>query len=266
MRCPEPLCSCSLVCPLCGLCCVRGVLGPSAPVSRCARSACGVACTVSAATWLLFTGVLAGFVVLCVVCAMSWATWFLSTGVRLVCCVACMGRSCGARTRLSGRRLFVAGRGWVPYGRANGHLDGGWFVAGRGWVCCRARIRPSGRRLFPSRQGLGLLPGAHTSIQMATVLPGTCSPVSSIGALCCVSGVLGLLAHVFRCAGSARCVVCAVSGATWLLFTCVPAQCVVSRGCVACAVSSATWLLFTGVPARCVVSRVRCARPLGSCS
>ena len=32
------------------------------------------------------------------------------------------------------------------------------------------------------------------------------------------------------------------------------------------AVSRATWLLFTGVPARCVVSLVRCAGPLGSCS
>ena len=36
--------------------------------------------------------------------------------------------------------------------------------------------------------------------------------------------------------------------------------------CVACAVSWATWLLFTGVPARCVVLRVRCPGPLGSCS
>ena len=33
-----------------------------------------------------------------------------------------------------------------------------------------------------------------------------------------------------------------------------------------CAVSWATWLLFTGVPARCVALRVRCPGPLGSCS
>ena len=51
--------------------------------------------------------------------------------------------------------------------------------------------------------------------------------------------------------------------ATWFLFTCVPARCVVLRGCVACAVSWATWLLFTGVPARCVVSCVRCSGRLG---
>ena len=31
-----------------------------------------------------------------------------------------------ARTRPSGRRLFVAGRGWVPSGRALLHPDGGW--------------------------------------------------------------------------------------------------------------------------------------------
>ena len=31
-----------------------------------------------------------------------------------------------ARTRPSGRRLFVAGRGWVPSGRALVHPDGGW--------------------------------------------------------------------------------------------------------------------------------------------
>ena len=36
--------------------------------------------------------------------------------------------------------------------------------------------------------------------------------------------------------------------------------------CLACAVSWATWLLFTSVPARCVVSLVRCPGPLGSCS
>ena len=33
-----------------------------------------------------------------------------------------------------------------------------------------------------------------------------------------------------------------------------------------CAVSWATWLLFTGVPARCVVLRVRCPGPPGCCS
>ena len=39
--------------------CVCGVLGVLAPVHRCARSVCCVACAVSLATQLLFTGVLA---------------------------------------------------------------------------------------------------------------------------------------------------------------------------------------------------------------
>ena len=47
----------------------------------------------------------------------------LSFGLRVGCC--CAGRSCGALTRPSGRRLFVAGRGWVPPGRALVHPDGG---------------------------------------------------------------------------------------------------------------------------------------------
>ena len=69
---------------------------------------------------------------------------------------------------------------------------------------------------------------------------GSCSPVRPLGVLLCVCGVLGHLAPVHRCPRS----VC----------------------CVACAVSWATWLLFTGVPARFVVLCLRCPGPLGSCS
>ena len=61
-----------------------------------------------------------------------------------------------ARTRPSRRRLFVAGRGWVPSGRTPVHPDGGCSVAGRGWARCRVRTRPSGRRLVL----LGTRPGA----------------------------------------------------------------------------------------------------------
>ena len=43
-------------------------------------------------------------------------------------------------------------------------------------------------------------------------------------------------------------------------------QCACSPCCVVCAVSLATWLLFTGVHAWCVVFRVRSPWPLGSCS
>ena len=69
---------------------------------------------------------------------------------------------------------------------------------------------------------------------------GSRSPVCPLSVLCCVCGVLGHSAPVRRCACSVFCFVCAVS---W-----------------------ATWLLFTGVSARCVVLRVRCPGPLGSCS
>ena len=57
VQCPGPLGSCSPVCPRGLLWCVCGVLGQLAPVHRCARSVCCVACAVSGATGLLFTGV-----------------------------------------------------------------------------------------------------------------------------------------------------------------------------------------------------------------
>ena len=121
---------------------------------------------------------------------------------------------------------------------------------------------------------------------------GSCSPVCSLGALCCVCGVLGHPAPVHRCARSVCCLVSAVSWATWFLFTRVLARffvlCVrcprqlgscspvcpagglcrvcgvlghldLVQGCtgsvfrVVGAVSWATWLLFTCVPAQWVV-------------
>ena len=99
-----------------------------------------------------------------------------------------------------------------------------------------------------------LFTGVHCPWQLSF-----CSPVCPLGVFCCVCGVLGHLGPVHWCAYSVCCIACAVSLATWLLFTDVPVRCVV------CAVSLATWLLFTGVPARCAVLRVRCRWPLGSC-
>ena len=57
VQCPGPPGPCSLLCPRGLLCCVCGVLGHLAPVQRCARSVCCVACAVSWATWLPFTDV-----------------------------------------------------------------------------------------------------------------------------------------------------------------------------------------------------------------
>ena len=73
VRCPGPLGSCPLVCPLCVLCCACGVLGLLASAQRCAPLVC------------------------CVACAVSWATSLLHTGARSVCCaVNCV---CGASLR-----------------------------------------------------------------------------------------------------------------------------------------------------------------------
>ena len=99
-----------------------------------------------------------------------------------------------ARTRPSGRRLFVAGRGWVPSGRTRVHPDGGCSVAGRGWVCCRARTRLSGRQLVL----LGTCPCAVVRCVLCALsgfaAPGVCrclAPVSVpwLWPAACVTGV-----------------------------------------------------------------------------
>ena len=102
---------------------------------------------------------------------------------------------------------------------------------------------------------------------------------------CRVCGVLGHLTPVHRCAGLVRCLVCAVSWATWLLligvlFRSVLLRCVCGvfghlahvHRCarlvcrVTCAVSWASLLLNTGVLFRCLVSLVRCPWAPGFCS
>ena len=206
VRCPGPPGSCSPVCPLGVLCCVCGVLGLPAPVHRCARSVCCVACAASWASRLLFTGVPARRVVLrvrrpgppgscspvcplgvlCCVCGVLGLPAPVHRCARSVCCVACAAS-------WASRLLFTG----VPA------------------RCVVLRVRRPGP-------------------------PGSCSPMCPLGVLCCVCGVLGLPAPVHRCARS----VC----------------------CVACAASWASRLLFTGVPARCVVLRVRRPGPPGSCS
>ena len=250
-RCLGPLGSRSPVCPLGVLCHVCGVLGHLAPIHRCAGPLRCVACAVSWASWLLFTGVLAPCIAwrVCGVLGLLAPVYRCARSVSCVACVRCpwpLG-SCSPVCRL---RV----------------------------LCCVCGV-------------LGHLAPP--------------SPVCSLGALCCVCGVLGHLAPVHRCGRSLLLAACAVSLATWLLFTGVLARCVVLRVrcpgrlgscspvcslcglccvcgvlghlapahrcarlvlCAACAVSWATWLLFTGVPAWCVALRVRCPGPLGSCS
>ena len=356
VRCPEPLGSCSPLCPLGPLLCVCGVVGHLAPVHWCARSVCCFACAVSWVTWLLFTGVPARCVacvcgvlghlapvhwfvrsVRCVACAVSWATWLLFTGVpaRCVACVCGLLGHLAPVHRCARSVCCLCVRCPGPLGYSTpvcplgvlrcacgvlGHLAPVHRCA-RSMCCVACAVSWATWHLFtgvparcvalrvrcPGPLGscspvcpLGVLPVC--AVSLATWLPftgvparcvallvrfpgplGSCSPVCPLGPLLCISGVLGHWAPVHRCARSVCCFACAVSWATWLLFTSVPARCIALRvrcpGALGscspvcplgvlpvCAVSSATWLLFTGVPARCVVLLVRCPGPLGSCS
>ena len=271
VRCFGPLGSCSPVRPLGVLLCVRGVLSHLAPVHRCARSVCCVACAVSWATWLLFTGVPACFAVLCVRC--PWPLGPCSPVCPLggLCCVCdVLGHLAPVHRCARSVCCVVCAVSWAT-----------WLLfTGVPAQCIVLRVRCPGQL-------------------------GSRSPVRPLGVLCCVCGFLGRLAPVHRCARSVLCFARAVSWATWLLFTGVPAWCVVllvrcpgspsscspvcplgalccvcgvlglvapvhrwarSVCCVACAMSWATWLPFTGAPAGCVVLRVRFLGPLGSCS
>ena len=159
MRSPGPIGSCSPVCLLGALLCVCCVLGHLAPVHRWARSVCGVGCAVG---------------VLCHLAPVHRCARSVCCAVGCVCGAACAGRRCGAHTQSiwtaavrsrqglgtlrartcpSGRRLFVAGRGWVPSRCALIYPDDGCLVAGRGWVRCRARTPPSERQLFVAGRG-----------------------------------------------------------------------------------------------------------------
>ena len=249
VRCPGPLGSCSPVCPLGVLLCLGGVLGYLARVHWCARSVCCVACAVSWATWLLFSGVPARSVacvcgvlgqlapvhrcarlVRCFACAVSWATWLLFTGVPAWCVVLLV--------RCPGPLGF-----WSPV------CPLGALFCLCGLLGHLAPVHQCARsvRCFACAVSWAtwlLLTGVRARcVALSVQCPGplgSCSPVCPLGALLCACGVLGHLAPVHRCAFFVR--------------------------CFACVVSWATWLLVTGVRAWCVVLLVRCPGPLGSCS
>ena len=244
--CPGPPRSCSPVCTLCVWCCVQGVLGLLAPDHRCARSVRGVACTVSWAPWLLFTGAHALCVVLRVRCfgppgscspVCTLCVWCCVYGVlgllapvhrcaRPVCGVACT----------------VSWASWLLFTGVH---------ALRVVLCVRC-------------------PGP----------PGSCSPVCTLCVWWCVYGVLGPLVPVYRCARSVCGAACTVSWAFWLVFTGVHALCVVlcvrclgppgscSPVCTLCAWCCVCLLALWRWCARvvCVVLCVWCPGTLGSCS
>ena len=143
----------------------------------------------------------------CLACAISWATWLLLTGVHARCVllrVPCPGPvgSC------SPMRLL---RALCCLSCVLGHLAPVHRFA-RSMRCVACATSWVRRLLF-------------TGVPPESL--GSCSPVCSLGALCCVCGVLGHRAPVHRCAHSLRCVACAASRGSWLLFTAVPVRCVV---------------------------------------
>ena len=259
----------SLSRPTCARVC--GVLGHLAPVHRCARLARCFACAVAWATWFLFTGVPARCVVLLVRCpgpvGSCSPVWPLGA---LLLCVRWPGPlgSCSPVCALGAVFCLCGVLGPLAAVHRRARLVR-CFACAVSWATWLPFTSVPARRVVLRVRCPGPL--------------GSCSPVCPLRVLCRACGVLGHLAPVHRCARSACCVACAVSRATWLLFTSVPALCAVLRvralgplapvhrrarlvRCFACAVSWATLLLFTSVPARRVVLRVRCPGPLGSCS
>ena len=166
----------------------------------------------------------------CVACAVSWGTWLLFTGAPAPCVVLparCPG-SLGSCSPVCLLCLLFCLCGVL------GHLAPVHRCA-RAVRCVRSAVSWATWLLItgvPARCVVLLVRGPRPL--------GPRSPVCPPGVLCCVCGVLGHLAPVHRCARS----VC----------------------CFACAVSRATCLLFTGVPALSFVLFVRCPGPLGSCS
>ena len=212
-RCPGPLGSCSAVCPIGALLCWCGVLGQLAPVHRCARSVRSFVCAVSWATLLLFTGVHARCVALRVRCPGPLGSCLS------VCPLCALCGGCGVMGHLapvhrcahSVRCVVVCG---VP-----GHLAPVHRCASL--VCCVAcAVSLATWLLFTgvSARCVALLVRCPRPL-------GSCSPVCPLGVLLCWCSVLGHLALVHRCACLVYCAACAVSWATWLLITGVPARC-----------------------------------------
>ena len=227
---------------------------------------------------------------LCVVGAVSRAPWLLFTDVPAWCvalrvrCPVKLG-SCSPVCPLLGSRC-VSGN--------LGHLAPVCTLVALCWVCgvlghlapvhrCGRSVRCVACALFPApwllfagvrarrvvlrvpcpRPSWILFTGVlarRVALRVRWPVPlCSCPLVWPLGVLWCVSGVLGYMAQVHWCVRSMRCVACAVSWATWLLFTGVLGRCVVLR----VRLSGATWLLFTGVLARPVVLPARCPRQLG---
>ena len=151
VRCPGPLGSYSPVCPLRPLLCSCGVLGHLAPVHRCAASVCCVACAVSWAPWLLFTDV----------CALSFALlmrcpWPLGS-CSPVCPLGALCCTCGVL----------------------GHL------APVHWCACSVCCVAGAAFQAPWLLFTGVLARCAVLGVRCPGPLGYCSPVTSLGLLCC---------------------------------------------------------------------------------
>ena len=233
VRCPRPPGSCSPVRPLGVLFCVCGVLGLLAPVHRCARSVCSFACAVSWAPWLLFTGAPARCVVLRVWCPGPPDSCSPVCPLGVLCCLCgvlgllapvhpCARSVCCFRVRCPG-----------PPGSCSPVCPLGVLFCVCGVLGLLAPVHRCARSVCCVACAVSwaswlLFTGAPARCVVLRVRcpgpPGSCSPVCPLGVLCCVCGVLGLLAPVHRCAHSVCGFACAVSWASWLLFTAAPAR------------------------------------------
>ena len=272
LRCPWPLDSCSPVRPLGVVCCVCGVPGHWAPVQGCARWVCRVPCAASWATWLPFTGAPARCVVLRARCPGPLGS---CSPVRLLCLLFCL---CGVLGHLApvhrcpcavccvvsavSRAAWLLFTGAPPRCvvlrvRCPGPLGPRSPVCPLGVLCCVCGV-------------LGHLASVHRCARSCVALLarcpgplGSCSPVCLLCVLSCLCGVLGHLAPVHRCARSVCCFVCAVSWASWLLFTGVQGRGVPS---LCCPRSTRVCAVLAPVPPvhRCACC-VRCACAVDGC-
>ena len=224
--CPGPLGSCSPVCSSAALCCVCDVVGHLSAMHKYARPLGCVACAASWDTWLPFSGAYARCVALCIRCPGPLGPCSPVFPPAVLSCVCrVLGHLAPIHQCARSVRCLACAVSWVTW------------VLFTGVYARRSVLRvhcpwPLGScslvyTLGALRCVCGGCPGPL----------GSCSPVCPLDAFCCLCRVLGHMAPVHWCVRSVR--------------------------CVACAVSWATWLLFTGVLAWRVVLRVRCPGPLG---
>ena len=212
------------------LLCVCVVLGHLAPVHRSVCSVRCVAFAVSCATWLEFTGVLARLIVLRVRCArpIGFCSLVCSLGaLRCVCSV--LGHLAPVHRCVRSACCVASAVSWATW-----LLFSGVYV--RGAVL------------------LVLSPGPI----------GSCTPVCPLSVLCCLCGVVGQMAPLYKCVHSVCCVAYTVCWATWLLFSGVLPCPVLLGARYPRPPDSCSPVCLLGV-LRCV-SRVQFPGPISSCS